>query len=171
MQSSYQIFFENKDITDIELPKIRFKKINDISYEISFVIPQEIKSDVNSEEIEDKAGTDKTNNDNGKEGKVKYYYGKKYERDPENRRKAIEYHGTVCKICKFDFEKAYGERGRGYIEIHHIKPLSILEEKTIIDPINDLIPVCANCHRMIHRQKDNILSVNDMKELVKSQYI
>ena len=58
------------------------------------------------------------------EGGVKEYYGKRYERDPVNRRKAIEYHGLTCNICGFNFEKVYGGRGSGYIEVHHIRPIS-----------------------------------------------
>lgn len=76
------------------------------------------------------------------EGNVKYYYGKWYERDLVNREKAIAIHGTKCCICGFDFEKFYGERGKGYIEIHHRTPLSTLDEEIIINPEADLVPVC-----------------------------
>ena len=65
-----------------------------------------------------------------------------------------------------NFEEVYGTRGRGYIEIHHINPLSTIREETKINPSTDLIPVCANCHRIIHRKKENILSIDEMKELV-----
>ena len=102
-----------------------------------------------------------------KEGKTIKFYGTKYERNPRNRRRAIEFHGTVCKICGFDFEKTYGTRGMGFIEIHHIKPLSFTNEETYINPETDLIPVCANCHRMIHRNKNKILSIEEMKSLIK----
>lgn len=54
-----------------------------------------------------------------------------------------------CEICRFDFEVTYGDRGRDYIEVHHILPLHASgPTKTRLD---DLILVCSNCHRMIHR--------------------
>lgn len=162
----YDLFSTLQDIMGINLPKIRFEKYKKDIYIVDFITPDNIYKDLDSEETEDNAGTKDYNEENNTEGKVKYYYGKKYERNPENRRKAIEYHGTKCKICNFDFEKVYGKRGRGYIEIHHIKPLSSLESETKIDPKTDLIPVCANCHRMIHREKDNVLSIEEMRWLI-----
>jgi len=48
--------------------------------------------------------------------------------------------------CGFDFEKTYGERDIGYIEIHHLKPLYNLDVEVIINPKEDSVPVCANCH-------------------------
>ena len=69
-------------------------------------------------------------------------------------------------MCRFDFEKSYGERGKGFIEVHHIKPLSSSNEEMIINPETDLVPVCANCHRMIHRRKDHILSIEEMNSLI-----
>ncbi|HBG0059928.1 TPA: HNH endonuclease [Clostridioides difficile] len=80
---------------------------------------------------------------------------------------AIKYHGTKCIVCGFDFEKTYGDRGKGYIEIHHIKPLSSVGEESNINPKTDLVPICSNCHRMIHRKKDNVLSIDDLKQIIK----
>ncbi|MGO0883781.1 HNH endonuclease [Clostridioides difficile] len=102
-----------------------------------------------------------------KEGKVKYVYGKQYERNPKNRIEAIKYHSTKCVVCGFDFEKIYGNRGKGYIEIHHIRPLSSVGKESNINPKTDLVPICSNCHRMIHRKKDNVLSIDDLKKIIK----
>jgi hypothetical protein len=101
------------------------------------------------------------------DGAIKEYYGKRYERNPENRRKAIEIHGLCCVVCDFNFEEVYGERGKDFIEVHHVKPLSTIGEEVAIDPKNDLVPVCANCHRMIHRRKDDVLSVEELKGLIR----
>ena len=103
------------------------------------------------------------------EGGVKHYFGKRYERNPDNRRQAIEIHGMKCSVCGFDFEQFYGEHGRGFIEIHHNKPLSSLDEKELINPTTDLSPVCSNCHRMIHRKKDQVLSISELKVIIKRQ--
>lgn len=92
-----------------------------------------------------------------------------YERDSANRRRAIEIHGLQCKACGFDFEKTYGERGRGFIEVHHIEPLSTLNKTMKINPKTDLIPLCANCHRMIHRKHDEVLSIEQLRNLIELQ--
>ncbi|MFS0688970.1 HNH endonuclease [Sporosarcina sp. 179-K 8C2 HS] len=102
-----------------------------------------------------------------KDGAVKKYYGKRYERKPENRKKAIEIHGVSCIACGFNFEEVYGERGKDFIEVHHLKPLSSLDKEMSIDPKEDLVPVCSNCHRMIHRRKDDVLSIEELKALMK----
>ncbi|WP_010304616.1 EVE domain-containing protein [Kurthia senegalensis] len=99
------------------------------------------------------------------EGKIQTYYGQRYERNAANRKRAIEIHGTTCQACGFDFEKVYGERGRNFIEVHHIKPLHITKE-TLVHPETDLIPLCANCHRMIHRDPQHVLTVKELKELL-----
>lgn len=102
------------------------------------------------------------------EGALVTYYGRSYERDPINRKNAIDFHGLSCKICGFNFEEVYGGRGKDYIEVHHVKPLSSLGEERVIDPKVDLVTVCSNCHRMIHRKKDNVLTVEELKMLLHS---
>ncbi len=101
-----------------------------------------------------------------KDGEVKQYYGNRYERKAKNRLKAIEIHGTTCAVCYFKFEEVYGELGRDFIEIHHVKPLSTLDGAIEIDAANDLVPVCSNCHRMLHRNRDKVLSVEELKEII-----
>lgn len=63
-----------------------------------------------------------------------------------------EYSRLYCQACGFDFEIFYGERGRDFIECHHTKPVSELNSdgKT---KLADLILLCSNCHRIIHRKK------------------
>ncbi|UGT63779.1 HNH endonuclease [Nocardia asteroides] len=56
----------------------------------------------------------------------------------------------ACEVCEFNFAESYGEHGSGYIECHHIVPLHASGE-TKTKP-SDLILLCANCHRMIHRR-------------------
>lgn len=75
----------------------------------------------------------------------------RYERDDNARKKCLEYYGYTCRICGFNFEQTYGEMGKGYIHVHHIIPISEIGHEYVIDPINDLIPVCPNCHAMLHR--------------------
>jgi 5-methylcytosine-specific restriction protein A len=77
----------------------------------------------------------------------------RYERSHINRAACIEIHGIRCKVCGFDFATVYGAIGEGFIEVHHIEPVSGVAPGTIIDPAKDLNPVCPNCHAMLHRRK------------------
>ncbi|WP_394867493.1 HNH endonuclease [Paraclostridium bifermentans] len=77
----------------------------------------------------------------------------KYERNKLARKKCLEYHGYNCSICTLNFENKYGEIGKNFIHVHHIKPLSEISSEYKVDPINDLIPVCPNCHAMIHKKR------------------
>lgn len=142
---------EEKDFVDI----VRLLKV----YAKSEDLHENVKSDIEDQEIEEGNG--------GIEGTIKTYLVNKYERDPKNRQKAIEIHGLNCIVCEFNFEQVYGERGKGFIEVHHIKPLSTLEEAVEINPEKDLVPLCANCHRMIHRRKDNVLTIEELKSNIK----
>ena len=69
--------------------------------------------------------------------------------------------------CGFNFKDFYGERGSDYIEVHHILPLSQRNEEVTIDPSTDLVVLCANCHRMIHRKRNEILSLEELKTLIR----
>lgn len=100
-----------------------------------------------------------------KEGKSYDIVLTKYERNSYARVVCIEHHGATCKVCGFDFYKKYGEIGRGFIHVHHKTPISQKTESYNINPITDLVPVCPNCHAMIHSSKDNMLSVEELQLL------
>lgn len=80
-----------------------------------------------------------------------------FARNPQLRKDAIANYGTTCQICSFNFAHVYGDRGEGYIEVHHSNPLSERSEKewtTLLKTqIKDVSVLCANCHRMIHRSR------------------
>jgi hypothetical protein len=61
--------------------------------------------------------------------------------------------GMRCIVCTFDYEAVYGEIGREFAEVHHVAPLSVRGEEGGPTRIADLVVVCANCHRMLHRRK------------------
>lgn len=91
----------------------------------------------------------------------------KYERSSIARARCLEAHGHTCKICNFDFETTYGKVGEGFIHVHHLKPLHTIGQSYKINYETDLIPVCPNCHAMLHRKAgDNELSVDELKNLV-----
>lgn len=74
-----------------------------------------------------------------------------YERNLIARRQCIAHYGTTCQICTIDFGKVYGDIGLGFIHVHHIVPISVQGGEYQVDPIKDLIPLCPNCHAMVHR--------------------
>lgn len=145
-----------------EYPSIEFTKIFGNTYEVEF-IGVDLLNDDNINPLET------IEIENRLEGKRKKIYTTKYERSSENRKKAIQIHGTRCMVCDFDFEEAYGELGKDFIEVHHTKPLSSLEEEIVVNPKEDLVCLCSNCHRMIHRSKNKILSVEELKEIMEEQ--
>lgn len=74
-----------------------------------------------------------------------------YERDQSLRDDCLKFYGFTCQVCEFDFEEEYGHEGKGFIEVHHIERLAD-RQLSETNPITDLIPLCANCHRMAHRR-------------------
>jgi hypothetical protein len=88
------------------------------------------------------------------------------ERDPKARLKCIEHYGARCRVCQFDFEERYGSIGRGFIHVHHHRvQLAITRGSHKVDPIRDLIPLCPNCHAMVHSQRE-MLSVEELMQIV-----
>ena len=102
-----------------------------------------------------------------REGAVRQVLINAFEREPKARQKCIDYHGSSCSVCDFNFGKVFGELGKGFIHVHHLKPLSEIAQEYEIDPIKDLRPVCPNCHAMIHRRSP-ILSIEEIQMLLKS---
>ena len=87
------------------------------------------------------------------EGIKTQYDGDRYERNRVNRMACIAANGFRCKVCGFDFGKVYGQVGEGFIHVHHLIPLSQSgDEGRVFDPVKELVPVCPNCHAMIHRK-------------------
>lgn len=101
------------------------------------------------------------------EGEIKMYFGKRYERNAKNRKNAITTHGINCAVCNFNFEAFYGLHGKGFIEVHHLEPISTFEQERTINPATDLAPVCPNCHRMLHRNKNKVLRIEELKNMMK----
>lgn len=108
---------------------------------------------------------------NKAEGNRIEFFTTRYERNLKYREAAIKIHGTQCQICGFDFEKMYGYIGKNYIEVHHKKPLFSLEEEMIPNLETDMITVCSNCHRMIHRKKNDIITPEKLKKIICEQNI
>ncbi|MBN9239966.1 MAG: HNH endonuclease [Leifsonia sp.] len=91
----------------------------------------------------------------------------RYERSPANRAIAIAIGGYDCGICGFNFEKFYGPLAAGYIEVHHLTPVSVMDKPSVVDPFHDLICLCANCHRTVHRKSPPV-APEDLRVLLRA---
>lgn len=92
------------------------------------------------------------------------------ERDPAARR-AAEAHwrqlrgGLICEGCGIDFGRAYGPRGAGFMHFHHLTPLAAADGPRAVDGARDLVPLCPNCHAMVHRGED-LLTIDALRDLL-----
>ena len=106
-------------------------------------------------------------NDDLFEGIKKTVAVNKYERSSVARSMCIEQNGCICKICGFDFEKTYGESGKGFVHVHHLVPIHKIGREYRVDYKNDLMPVCPNCHAMLHRRHlGKELTPEELRELI-----
>ncbi len=96
------------------------------------------------------------------EGAVRRVLVSVYERDPAARSACLRKHGVLCAVCEMNFEERYGEIGEGFIHVHHKKPLAACRGDYQLNPEKDLVPVCPNCHAMLHTS-DPPLSVEELK--------
>ena len=93
------------------------------------------------------------------EGAKKQIVVNAYERNVKARNECIEYYKKInngqvkCEICGFNFGDIYGAQFKDKINIHHIVEIAQIGQEYIIDPEKDLIPVCPNCHYILHCRK------------------
>jgi hypothetical protein len=104
------------------------------------------------------------------EGRKKLVMHVVRERSARARERAKEAHrartgGMRCSICRFDFEHVYGELGRDFAEVHHAAPLAQSGDRGGPTRLEDLVVVCANCHRMLHRSRE-WLTVDALSRLI-----
>lgn len=100
-----------------------------------------------------------------KEGTTRTVSVNVYERSASARKACIEHYGWDCSVCGFNFEQHYGEFGKNFIHVHHLKSIADVDSQYEVDPISDLRPVCPNCHAMLHMQSPPI-SIEELKSIL-----
>ncbi len=90
----------------------------------------------------------------------------RYERNRRARKLCIDHYGTACSVCDLDFATAYGGLATGFIHVHHVVPIASIGVEYRLDPIRDLIPVCPNCHAMLHHGVDTPRSPAEVRKLL-----
>jgi 5-methylcytosine-specific restriction protein A len=101
------------------------------------------------------------------EGAIRRISVNRHERDRRARAACLAHYGTTCAACGVDFEKRYGKLGRGFIHVHHLTELSSVGSDYQVDPINDMRPICPNCHTMVHRVRPP-LSIQQLRKRLRS---
>jgi 5-methylcytosine-specific restriction protein A len=99
------------------------------------------------------------------EGASKQIRVNAYERSALARDQCLQHHGFSCCVCDFNFGLVYGALGEAYIHVHHIVPLSEVQSEYVVDPVKDLVPICPNCHAMVHRTTP-ALSVSQLRDIL-----
>lgn len=148
--------YEVASIYYIEYDPVHLPKNEELQYDlinlIEFYIGLMVKDNfVTSNTVFEKQYKNKA--DEGRRILISHY---RYERNPklvqDFKRMKLDQNGELrCEACGFSFPEIYGERGEGYIEVHHKTPISNYSEVKTTD-FSDLSLVCSNCHKMIHRR-------------------
>lgn len=101
------------------------------------------------------------------EGRIRQVNITRHERNRELRQRCLQRYGYVCQVCGMNFEERYGDIGKDFIEVHHLNPIAQTDGEHALDPEIGLVPLCSNCHSMIHRGgKDGLpMKLDDLKAL------
>lgn len=110
---------------------------------------------------EDSGGISNTNY----EGRLIESISTRFERRAVNRKACLDHHGYRCQVCSLQFDEYYGTIGTCFIHVHHKNPLSIIRKEHIFDPLIDLVPLCPNCHAMIHKGNP-LFTIDELREMV-----
>jgi 5-methylcytosine-specific restriction protein A len=100
------------------------------------------------------------------EGKTKQILVNSYERNQLARQECIEHFGLNCQICDFNFQEKFGDLGKNFIHVHHIIDIATIGKENSVNPKTDLIPVCPNCHAMLHK-KIPAFTILELKDFLK----
>ena len=99
------------------------------------------------------------------EGAASRVFVNRYERDPKARARCIKIHGAQCMACGFAFGEHYGSHFSRLIVVHHVRPLASIGKAYRVDPEKDLVPLCPNCHLVVH-QRTPPYSVDEVRQLL-----
>lgn len=101
------------------------------------------------------------------EGAVKKISVNAYERSAKARKDCLEYFGYKCTICNFDFESTYGAIGKECIHVHHLVEISSISAEYKVNPQQDLVPICPNCHYIAHQRRP-AFTILELKAMIKT---
>lgn len=92
-------------------------------------------------------------------------------RNRDARNECIRIWGAQCQVCGMRFKDYYGDMpGEEFIEVHHLIPISTRDTEYQIDPTQELVPLCSNCHSMIHRGTNGPMSLDELRNIYKGPF-
>jgi len=104
------------------------------------------------------------------EGEKKHVEYETAHRNPKLRQACLDKYGYQCQCCGMDFASVYGEElGANFIEVHHLQMISTYDENRPEDYVENLVPLCSNCHSMIHHGKQGPLSLRELREAYRGE--
>lgn len=174
-QKQWQLTSVGKEYLESQRPLLEYLIQQNFGYEIQQeALSQVIEPSQTQEQLELFDEDIKVEDIQILEGRKRVVRQEIYERSARLRDLAIRYYtdqGRIkCSVCDFDFATTYGSHGNGFIEIHHIKPIFSYSDQdinqTLEDALTNVAPVCSNCHRMLHRKRDRIMPVEELREIV-----
>ena len=135
------------------------KKRREIYHKYFELIKNNISEPIYADEVD--------SNQTYSEGKTKQVLINSYERNPIARKKCIEHYGLNCQVCDFNFQEKFGALGKGFIHVHHKIDLATVGKEYSVNPITDLIPVCPNCHSMLHKKRPVAYTISELKQVLR----
>jgi len=87
--------------------------------------------------------------------------------DPYLRALCLEHNGSRCAACGVDMGIRYGALGKGFIEVHDTRRSGKDGPDRKFDPKKDLVPICPNCHAMLHRGRKVPLTIDDLRKVIR----
>lgn len=100
------------------------------------------------------------------EGERRLNSQSKVERSRANRERCIKLYGYKCQICGLQMSDKYGEIATNFIHVHHIESISKSGPRWV-NPEKDLLPICPNCHSIIHI-KEPPLKPEELRKIIAS---
>ena len=140
-RSGYVIFYNDHEL---KIPEISVSKRINIPKRISFL--NNYKRVISDAQIPEEL----LDGGDYREGAVQSIRVNRYERDKKARDACLSHYGYVCQVCRVKLSDIYGAIAKDLIHVHHIKPISEIGESYKVNLTSDLIPVCPNCHAVIH---------------------
>jgi predicted HNH restriction endonuclease len=103
-------------------------------------------------------------------GRVTHSFSNPHEGDPYLRAICLEHHGARCAACGVDMSIRYGALGKGFMDVHDTtRPGK--DASRSFDPLRDLVPVCPNCHVMLHRGRKVPLTIEELRRVIRRALI
>jgi len=100
------------------------------------------------------------------EGAVRSVNLNAYERNAKARADCIAIYGHTCSVCSIDFRTVYGNPASGFIHVHHVRPMTTVTQRYVVNPRDDLRPVCPNCHAVIHLRNPPY-TIDEVRKMVR----